>query len=162
MPSMLASPTGSDAAPGVRFQPVQCRRGTDAIAGDEHGTESLAIEGIRSKKVEGLFTAPRLRWASLNTQGGAKRNGASQVLDLNGQPIPRLFSAGEFGSIYAYMYNGGGNISEAVSSGRIAGPEARSCPRAVGCRLGPKRNIHRRAPVIHPGPDRSPPLSGPL
>ncbi|MEG0461385.1 FAD-binding protein, partial [Gordonibacter sp.] len=55
------------------------------------------------------------------TQGGAKRNGESQVLDIDGSVIPRLYSAGEFGSIYAYMYNGGGNISEAVSTGRIAG-----------------------------------------
>ena len=57
----------------------------------------------------------------LNTQGGAKRNGACEVLDLEGNPIPRLYSAGEFGTIYGYMYNGGGNISEAVASGRVAG-----------------------------------------
>lgn len=98
--------------------------GTDAIAGDEHGTESLAIEAFPLQKVEGPFYGTEIALGLLNTQGGAKRNGQSQVLDLNDQPIPRLFSAGEFGSIYAYMYNGGGNISEAVSTGRIAGQGA--------------------------------------
>ena len=60
----------------------------------------------------------------LNSQGGARRNGLCEVLDTEGQPIPRLYSAGEFGSIYAYMYNGGGNISEAVATGRVAGQQA--------------------------------------
>lgn len=98
--------------------------GTDAIAGDEHGTESLAIEAFPLQKVEGPFYGIEIALGLLNTQGGAKRNGQSQVLDLSGNPIPRLFSAGEFGSIYAYMYNGGGNISEAVPTGRIAGQGA--------------------------------------
>ncbi len=98
--------------------------GTDAIAGDEHGTESLAIPAFERQKVEGPFYGIEIALGLLNTQGGAKRDGKSQVLDLAGNPIPRLFSAGEFGSIYAYMYNGGGNISEAVSTGRIAGQGA--------------------------------------
>lgn len=98
--------------------------GTDAIAGDEHGTESLAIPAFDRQKLEAPFYGIEIALGLLNTQGGAKRDGKSQVLDLSGNPIPRLFSAGEFGSIYAYMYNGGGNISEAVSTGRIAGQGA--------------------------------------
>ena len=35
-----------------------------------------------------------------NTQGGAKRDQEARVLDADGQPIPRLFAAGEFGSIW--------------------------------------------------------------
>ncbi len=95
--------------------------GTDAISGDEHGTESLAIEPFPLEKIEGPFYGIEIALGLLNSQGGAKRNGQSQVLDVAGNPIPRLYSAGEFGSIYGYMYNGGGNISEAVSTGRIAG-----------------------------------------
>lgn len=98
--------------------------GTDAIAGDAEGTESLAIEAFPLQKVEGPFYGVEIALGLLNTQGGAKRNGLSEVLDIEGNPIPRLYSAGEFGSIYAYMYNGGGNISEAVSTGRIAGQQA--------------------------------------
>ena len=95
--------------------------GTDAISGDEHGTESLAIEPFPLEKIEGPFYGIEIALGLLNSQGGAKRNGQSQVLDVAGNPITRLYSAGEFGSIYGYMYNGGGNISEAVSTGRIAG-----------------------------------------
>lgn len=98
--------------------------GTDAIAGDEHGTESLAIPAFPLEKIEGPFYGIEIALGILNSQGGAKRDGKSQVLDLQGVPIPRLFSAGEFGSIYGYMYNGGGNCSEAVSTGRIAGQGA--------------------------------------
>lgn len=98
--------------------------GTDAIAGDSEGTESLAIQAFPLEKIEGPFYGIQIALGILNSQGGAKRNGQSQVLDLEGNPIPRLYSAGEFGSIYAYMYNGGGNISEAVSTGRIAGQGA--------------------------------------
>jgi len=56
----------------------------------------------------------------INTQGGAQRNGDCQVIAPDGTPIPRLFSAGEFGSIngYVYVY---GNIFEAYTSGRVAG-----------------------------------------
>lgn len=99
-------------------------KGTDDIAGDSVGSESLAIVEFPLQKLEGPFYGVEIALGLLNTQGGAKRNGQSQVLDIAGNPIPRLYSAGEFGSIYAYMYNGGGNISEAVSTGRIAGQQA--------------------------------------
>ena len=99
-------------------------KGTDDISGDEHGGESLAIEPFERVRIEGPFYGVEIALGMLNSQGGAKRNGQSQVLDLDGNPIPRLYSAGEFGSIYAYMYNGGGNVSEAVSTGRVAGQGA--------------------------------------
>ena len=60
----------------------------------------------------------------LNTQGGPKRGVGGEVLDVEGNPIPRLYSAGEMGCIYGYKYNLGGNFGEAISSGRLA---ARSC-----------------------------------
>jgi len=56
-----------------------------------------------------------------NTQGGAKRNKHAQVVDPDEKPIPRLYSAGEFGSIYGFLYEGGGNTSECIAFGRIAG-----------------------------------------
>ncbi len=59
-----------------------------------------------------------------NTQGGAKRNKLAQIVDPDDKPIPRLYSAGEFGSIYGFLYEGGGNTSECVAFGRIAGKNA--------------------------------------
>ena len=56
----------------------------------------------------------------LNTDGGPRRNEKAQVIDLNGDPIPNLYSAGEFGSVWCDMYNGGGNLGECCAFGRIA------------------------------------------
>ncbi|HXG50037.1 MAG TPA: FAD-dependent oxidoreductase [candidate division Zixibacteria bacterium] len=64
-------------------------------------------------------------WPCLyNTQGGPKRNAKAQVLDFNGRPIKRLYSAGELGSLWYRNYPGGGNVSEALAFGRIAGKNA--------------------------------------
>lgn len=60
----------------------------------------------------------------LNTQGGPKRNDKAQVLDVNGDAIKGLYSAGELGSIFNTVYPGAGNISECLSFGRIAGRNA--------------------------------------
>ena len=62
--------------------------------------------------------------ASLNTQGGPVRNERAEVIDVEGRPIPRLYSAGELGSIYAYQYQAGGNLGECFAFGRIAGRSA--------------------------------------
>lgn len=59
-----------------------------------------------------------------NTQGGPRRNEKAQVLDTAGNPIPRLYSAGELGSIYGHLYNGGGNVGECMAFGQIAAKNA--------------------------------------
>ena len=69
---------------------------------------------------KGPFYAMKTYPATYNTQGGPKRNGKCQVLDAFGQPIPRLYSGGEMGSFYGWMYNGGGNNAEALVTGKIA------------------------------------------
>lgn len=56
----------------------------------------------------------------LNTDGGPVRDAKARILDPDGNPIPGLFSAGEFGSIWCGQYNGGGNLSEGVVFGQIA------------------------------------------
>ena len=70
------------------------------------------------------FYAVRLWPACVNAQGGPKRNVSCEVLDPNGNPIPRLYSAGELGSFWAGVYICGGNIAETVYSGREAGMNA--------------------------------------
>jgi succinate dehydrogenase/fumarate reductase flavoprotein subunit len=41
-----------------------------------------------------------------------------------GEPIRRLYAAGELGSSFGHLYLSGGNISECVVTGRIAGTNA--------------------------------------
>jgi succinate dehydrogenase/fumarate reductase flavoprotein subunit len=50
------------------------------------------------------------------------------VLDPYGAPIPRLYAVGELGSFFGHLYLLGGNLSEVVISGRIAGKDAASLP----------------------------------
>ena len=73
---------------------------------------------------EGPYYAVELSPSMLNTQGGPRRNEHAQIVRPNGEPIPRLYSAGELGSIYSYLYQGTGNIGECLGFGRIAGRNA--------------------------------------
>jgi hypothetical protein len=58
--------------------------------------------------------------ATFNTQGGPRRNAKCAVVDPDNQPISGLYSAGELGSFWGWMYNGGGNNAEALCTGRMA------------------------------------------
>lgn len=82
------------------------------------------VETLLPLSDQGPYYAMELTPTFTNTQGGAVRNAACQVIDTEGSPIPGLYSAGEFGSMYAHGYNGGGNVGEAFATGRMA---ARSC-----------------------------------
>jgi succinate dehydrogenase/fumarate reductase flavoprotein subunit len=55
------------------------------------------------------------------TGGGAKRTKESEVIDTAGNPIKRLYSAGELGSMYSDLYQDGSYLMEAMISGRVAG-----------------------------------------
>ena len=70
------------------------------------------------------FYAVELSPSMLNTQGGPRRNARAQIVRPDGSAIPRLYSAGELGSIYSYLYQGTGNIGECLAFGRIAGRNA--------------------------------------
>jgi len=67
------------------------------------------------------FYAVELAPSMLNTQGGPRRNEHGQIVRPDGTAIPRLYSAGELGSIYSYLYQGTGNIGECLAFGRISG-----------------------------------------
>lgn len=64
------------------------------------------------------------RGGLINTQGGPERNEHAQVIDVFGNPIPHLYSAGELGGITAHDYQGGGNVAECLVFGQIAGKNA--------------------------------------
>lgn len=70
------------------------------------------------------FYAQRCNPAMLNTDGGPKRNAKGQILDCDGNPIEGLYSAGEFGSVWGYLYQGNGNVGEAMAFGRISARNA--------------------------------------
>lgn len=60
----------------------------------------------------------------LNTDGGPRRGVNAEILDIDGEPIPHLYSAGEFGSVWTNKYEGCGNIAECYVFGRIAARSA--------------------------------------
>ena len=69
----------------------------------------------------GPYYAVELFPSLLNTQGGPRRNINAQVLNPFGEPINRLYSAGELGSMWGTLYQGGGNNTESIVFGRVAG-----------------------------------------
>lgn len=68
-------------------------------------------------------------WPGLNnTFGGPRRNARAQVMHVSGKPIPRLYSAGELGSIFVNYPQSGANLGECIAFGRIAGENAAAEP----------------------------------
>ena len=59
-----------------------------------------------------------------NTQGGPVHDAKNRVLNAFGEPIPRLYEAGECGGIWGFLYLGGANLTECFVGGRIAGRNA--------------------------------------
>lgn len=103
----------------LRAYQIYCQQGNDAEFGRSRET-LLEFRG-------GLYGVP-LWPCLLNTQGGPKRNPRGQILNVWGQPIKRLYGAGELGSIWGFQYQSGGNLSECLASGRMAGFNAASEP----------------------------------
>ena len=84
------------------------------------------------RKFDGtMYYAMPMNGLILNTQGGPKRNPNAEVLDIDGNPIPHLYSAGEMGGITSCMYQGGTNIDECFIFGEIAGKNAAAAKEAL-------------------------------
>ena len=66
-----------------------------------------------------------------NTQGALAHDVEQRVLNPYGEPIERLYVAGELGSIWGFLYLSGGNLAECFVSGRIAGESAAAAPSAI-------------------------------
>ncbi|MBP3427011.1 MAG: FAD-binding protein [Clostridia bacterium] len=88
-------------------------------------------ESMKAFPAEGPYYAVELVPQMLNTQGGAKRNENAEVLNTEGNPIPHLYSAGEFGGICSLHYQGGGNIAEVIIFGQLAGQNAAAAKEAL-------------------------------
>jgi len=70
------------------------------------------------------FYAAQLWPVVSNTQGGPRHDERQRVIDAFGAPIPRLYAAGELGSVFGHLYMSGGNLAECFIGGQIAGREA--------------------------------------
>jgi succinate dehydrogenase/fumarate reductase flavoprotein subunit len=92
-----------------------CREGVDK----EFGRAADTLKAIAPP-----YYAMQLMPLLYNTQGGPRRDKEARVLDPDGNPIPRLFAAGEFGSIWGFKYQTSMNVSECLVFGRIAGRNA--------------------------------------
>lgn len=84
--------------------------------------------GRKAETLQPLGTGPYYAFAGYpsqyNTQGGPKRNTKAQVLDAYDEPIPHLYSVGENGAGWGWVYNGGFNIAECLATGQWAGTNA--------------------------------------
>jgi len=93
-----------------------CAAGVD----EEHG-RTANLNPIQGPPFYAIDCFPEC----LNTQGGMLRNIKSQVLDIEGKPIPRLYSAGENGDIWTIVYQCMSNVGGGCYAyGRIAGANA--------------------------------------
>jgi succinate dehydrogenase/fumarate reductase flavoprotein subunit len=91
-----------------------CEQGNDPEFG-------RGVQALKSLVTPPFYACP-LYPGGINTCGGPRRNGYGQVLDPYKQAIPRLYSAGEMGSICGNIYAFGGlNAGEMLASGRLAG-----------------------------------------
>lgn len=92
-----------------------CAEGVDAFGRAKESMAPLA---------EPPYYAIEVAVSLVNTQGGPKHNKDCQVLDFQNRPIPRLYAAGELGSFFGFLYQGGNNYPEAWAFGAIAGKRA--------------------------------------
>jgi len=112
----LAAAFGADAATlsaAVARYNEFCTAGLD----EDFGRPASSLVALTTPPYYALPVHPIM----YNTQGGPRRNAMCQVITPTGEPILRLYSAGELGSFWGWMYNGGGNAAEAVVTGRLAG-----------------------------------------
>ncbi|MDY3115525.1 MAG: FAD-binding protein [Sutterella sp.] len=85
------------------------------------GRDGLKLSAPLEK---GPFYAVKLMPSLLNTQGGPKRDAQARITNVQGKAIPRLYVAGELGSIWGSIYQGACNNAESLVFGRIAGESA--------------------------------------
>lgn len=90
-----------------------CEKGVD----EDYGRQERTMGPIE----KGPFYAMKMYPGGPNTKGGIDADANRRVLDWEGNPIPRLFTAGEISSVFKFSYQGGGNLTECIVCGRVAG-----------------------------------------
>ena len=80
--------------------------------------------GSMMQIIEPPFSAAKVWPIVSNTQGGLPHDEEQRVLNSFNKPLKRLYVAGELGSVFGHLYLSGGNYSECLIAGRIAGAGA--------------------------------------
>jgi 3-oxosteroid 1-dehydrogenase len=93
-----------------------CKKGKDEDFGRRTGT-------LKPVEKPPFYALPLVAGGP-NTKGGIMANAQREVLTWEGKPIPRLFTAGEISSALKFVYQGGGNLTECIVFGRVAGKNA--------------------------------------
>jgi predicted oxidoreductase len=99
----------------LRYE-AACTAGADA----DFGRPAHTLQSLGGPPYYAVRIVPTI----VCTSGGGKRNIESEVLTPRGTPIPRLYEAGELGSMVSYLYQNGSYLTEAMISGRAAGSNA--------------------------------------
>ena len=102
----------------VKRYNASCESGVDT----DHGRDPDSLLPIANGPFYAVLVTPSI----VCTGGGARRNMDGQVYDHQGNFIPRLFEAGELGSMFSDLYQNGSYITEAMITGRNAARAALS------------------------------------
>ena len=98
------------------LEPAIATSGKDA----EFGRSKMLVADRASRR----FTRSSFRPRCSTRKADRGATSTAQIVRPDGTPIPRLYSAGELGSIYSYLYQGTGNIGECLAFGRISARNA--------------------------------------
>ena len=104
------------------------RAGKDTLFGRpvKKAAKSYAFDAplVSTPLEKGPYYALELWPTLVNTQGGPRRDEKARIVSALGKTIPRLYGAGELGSMWGPIYQGACNNAEALVFGRIAGRNA--------------------------------------
>lgn len=90
----------------------------------KHDPEFNREPGTMGPVSEPPFYAIPLYPGGPNTKGGLRADAKRRVLDWEDKPIAHLYAVGEICSVFQFVYQGGGNLAEGITFGRIAARSA--------------------------------------
>jgi len=106
---------------------------------DPRRVDGLATRGLNPPKSnwarpldKGPFKAYPIISSIVFTFGGLKTDSRARVVNLQGDPIPGLYAAGEAQGLYYHNYTGATSVLKGAVFGRIAGGDAALKPNATG------------------------------
>lgn len=95
---------------------AECDRGKDSV----YGRPPTSMVKIATPP----FYVAEVYPVCSNTHGGPVHDAKQRVINSFGQPISRLFAAGELGGVFGHLYISGGNLAESFVGGWTAGRNA--------------------------------------
>jgi hypothetical protein len=90
----------------------------------DFGRPAVSMKALNNPPYYAMELCP----ISLNTNGGPVHDQYGRTIDAYDNVIPRLYTVGELGSIFGFLYHSGGNYPEALVMGQFAGKHAASLP----------------------------------